>query len=142
MSTVSRVSKKHRGRAGFCIFSMFCFLFVWEIALGGRGLQVLQLFYFCFSVCLGNCLGRAGFCNFCNFCIFVFRFVCEIVVGGRDFATFEMLNMHRKCSSSHSSLRGITHPVQSHFLLRSASAHSNSVLTFPHNINRHTCHWF
>ena len=40
-----------------------------------------------------------------------------------------------RCFTSHNRLKGITHPLTqstpSHFLLRSSSAHSNSVLTFP-----------
>ena len=51
--------------------------------------------------------------------------------------------LHHSCSSSNNSLRG-THPLQStpspNILVRSPSAHSNSVLTFPNNIYRHTCY--
>ena len=45
----------------------------------------------------------------------------------------------RRCSSSHNSLRGIySTPVQSSFC-STLLASSNSVLTFPNNIYRHTC---
>ena len=49
-----------RGRTGFwdvCNFYIFVFRSVWEIAVRERGFATL---YFCFSVCLGNCRGRAG----------------------------------------------------------------------------------
>ena len=52
---------------------------------------------------------------------------------------FDIFN-HRRCSSSHNSLWGITHHP-SHFLLRTLSVQSNSVPTFPNIIYiRHTCY--
>ena len=43
---------------------------------------------------------------------------------------------HRRCSSVHNSVRGITyHPSLTALFAHYASAHSNSVLTFPYNIS-------
>ena len=54
--------------------------------------------------------------------------------GSNEMSTFiQVFNFqHRRCSSSHNSLKGITHSP--HFLIRGASAYSNSVLTFPNNM--------
>ena len=66
-----------------------------------------------------------------------------IHVDNVDLIMLTMLPSHRRCSSSHNSLRGIhsiTHSIQSNSLLRSAPANPNSALALPNKIYKHACH--